>query len=294
MRSGSILLGLALAPGRALAQDCIDLVQAIDVISAALSNVELDTAHAMSEQTLEALECQDEAVNTLVLVNLFQLAGSVALFSGEEADAQAYFGRAVAVSPTAPFEAMYGDEALKAYQEVQRSVIDTPNGTLVVRGAVEAWLDGRQLSMAVPVDVAVGTHLLQWRTVGEEELEEELENRTIRVAPQEARVLTLGTQVEGESPAELPGEGGGIDGKQLGLLAGGGAGIVAGGVLLGLAAAAQGSFYAEADPDALEGIKRRNNVFVVAGSALGVAGAGLVGVSFLADDGPGLALSWRW
>jgi hypothetical protein len=78
------------------------------------------------------------------------------------------------------------------------------------------------------------------------------------------------------------------------LLIGGGAGVVAGGVLLGLAAGAQSRFFREEDPDALEGIQARNHAFAISGLGLMALGAGAAGVSFFVHDGPGVHVGFHF
>ena len=75
MISRTLLSGLVLlaVPGVARAQDCADLVAAVDQVSAALATVELEQAQVLADGALQQLECQPEPINPLVLASLFQL-----------------------------------------------------------------------------------------------------------------------------------------------------------------------------------------------------------------------------
>jgi hypothetical protein len=292
MNPRSLLAGLSLwlLPTAAHAQDCVDLVDAVDAIAAALAAVEIDSAQALADEATGQLECQTEPINTLVLTGLFQLAGAVATYNGETTDAEQAFARAVAISPTTPIDPVFGGDVESLFQQVQRRVLDDSSGALLLQGSAEAWLDGRAVVMGQPLDVVVGHHLLQWQ-----EEDRPMQAREIRVAAMETRQLTLGTINEEDlrrTPRPVATGGGGS--LNTPLLIGGGAGVVVGGVLLGLAAGAQSKFFQEEDPDALEGIQSRNHAFAIGGLGLMAAGAGTVGVSFFVQDAPGLSVGVRF
>ncbi|MFH1468051.1 MAG: hypothetical protein ABIO70_26935 [Pseudomonadota bacterium] len=290
MNLRGFLLGLALLlPGAAHAADCDDLVSSMDAISKALAEVEIERAVGLAEWAGGQLECQSRPVNTVVLTGLFQLTGAAALFNGDGVGAEIAFSRAVAVSPTTPVDPMYGDEVASLYGKVQRRLVAEPTGALTVLGPVEAWLDGRSVKIGLPLDLMPGDHLLQWREEGGS-----VKGRVIQVATMEARQLTLGTvaTLDGEKPPRPPRTGGSP--LQIPLLAGGGGGVLAGAVLLGLASATQNAFWREEDPAALAGLQARNHALALTGSGLLVLGAGAVGASFLVDAGPGLSFGWRW
>ena len=85
------LVATLLAPVRAQAEDCLDLVEAVGAIRAAVEEVRLDEARMMAEQTVDALTCQDDPVNPLLITNLFQLVGVVAYFQGDPGETEAAF-----------------------------------------------------------------------------------------------------------------------------------------------------------------------------------------------------------
>jgi hypothetical protein len=261
-------LGLLALPSLAYAQDCADLVDTMDAISEALAQVEIERAQGLADEVPFQLECQPRPVNTVMLTGLFQLVGAVAAFAGENADAEQAFARALAISPTTPIDPVYGGDVEALYQQVQKRLMDEPGGSILIQGSAEAWIDGRKVTMGQPVDVLVGHHLLQWQLE-----DSDLQSREIRVAAMETRQLTLG---------------------EVALLIGGGAGVVAGGVLLGLAAGAQSRFFREEDPDALEGIQARNHAFAISGLGLMALGAGAAGVSFFVHDGPGVHVGFHF
>jgi hypothetical protein len=286
-----VLLAL---PRPVLADDCVELVVAVDEISTALAKVELDRASQAADQALMQLECQPEPVSPLVLAGLFQLAGAVAQFNGSPAKAEQAFARAVAISPTAAVDAIYGEAVHDVYAQVQRRVLSELGGSLTIQGDVQVWLDGRSIQTNQPMDVIVGTHLLQYR-----EGELALQGREIRVSSGESRTLTLGAvsavpPVVLEPEPVVPAGPVGSGGPNKGLLIGGGAGVAVGAVLLGVAASTQVSFYRATDAADLEDLYRRNHSFVLAGAGVGAVGASLMGVSFLVDGSPGVQLRWRW
>ncbi len=283
-------LGLTLLPGLAHAEECSELVDSVDQIAEALAMVEIERAQALADTALGQLECQPEPVNTVVLAGLFQLAGAVAFYAGEEADAEANFSRAVATSPTTPIDPVYGEDVEKAFQATQRRVLDETGGSLLLQGSAEAWLDGRKVQMAVPIDVVVGKHLLQWQ-----EDDGAMQAREIRVATMETRQLTLGQVSEEELRQQQrqahAGTGQGMGTAQLALLGGGGGAFVLGGVALILAAGTHATFLEEEDPDQLEGLQSRNHALAITGLGLTVVGAGTMGASFFVDGGPGVRLA---
>jgi hypothetical protein len=286
-------LGLLLLPRLAQAQDCADLVDAVDRITEALAMVELERAQALADEAISQLECQTEPVNTVMLAGLFQLSGAVALYAGEPADADAGFARAVAISPTTPIDSVYGEDVEKAFQDTQRRVLAETGGSLLLQGSAEAWLDGRSVQLGLPVDVVVGHHLLQWREEGGD-----LQARDIRVASMETRQLTLGEvnedQLRDQQRQAKAGTDQGMGTTQLAMLAGGGGAVVVGGVLLGLASGTHARFLEAEDPDQLESLQSRNHALALSGLGLMVAGAGTAGASFFIDGGPGLRVGLRF
>ena len=282
-------LGLMLLPTAAHAQDCADLVGAVDAIAAALAQVEIDTAQALADEATSQLECQTDPVNTVMLSGLFQLTGAVAVFNGETADAEAAFARAVAISPTTPIDSVYGEDVENLYHQVQRRLLDESGGALLLQGSATAWLDGRPVTMGQPIDVVVGHHLLQWQ-----EDDGPMQAREIRVASLETRQLTLGTVSEQDQRRQVANPGEGMGDLSVATLAGGAGGVVLGGTLLVLAASSQSAFYKETDPNALEGLQARNHLFAITGLGLTAVGLGAVGVSFFVHDAPGLSVGLQF
>jgi hypothetical protein len=286
-----LCVGLALLalPGVAHAAACDDLVQSMAAIQAALAEVEIERAQGLAQWAAGQVACQPQPVNTVVLASLFHLVGAAEAFAGATQAAEQAFARAVAVSPTAPIDPVFGEEVAAAFGKVQRRVAAEPGGTVTVLGPVEAWIDGRPVKVGLPVDLIAGTHLLQWQ---EEDVP--VQGREIEVAPMEARQLTLGavaTLEGGARPPRPPREGSPL---RTALLAGGGAGVAVGAVFLGLASATQNAFWREEDPAALEGMQARNHAFALTGAGLALLGAGSAGASFLIDGQPGFGLAWRW
>jgi hypothetical protein len=280
----------------ALAADCPDLGDAINGISTALNDADLDVARELALEATAGLECQPKPVSSVVLTSLFQLAGSLELYIGEAEAAQALYERAVAVSPLAQIDPLLGEDAEAAYIVVRKEILDSPGGTLRVEGQVDAWLDGRVLTPGVNVDVTIGSHLLQWR----EAPEEALMARTVQVATRESRVLPLGEQVaptpapvaNGNNPSTGTGTG---NGTRVGVLAGGAGGVVVGAVLIGAAGLSHSAFLNETDPNALPGHQTRTNALALAGFGVGALGLAVGGVGFvLLDEGAGLTWSLRW
>jgi hypothetical protein len=286
--AGVVGLALTLLPAVAHAQDCPSLVEAVDQISSALQQVEIERAQELATTAYDGIACQPEPVNPVTLAGLFQLIGAVAVFAGETADADAAFARAVAISPMATIDSIYGSDVEQLYQQVQRRLLDEAGGSLLVRGSAAAWLDGRTVTMGVPVDLVVGQHLLQWQ------LEDgPMQSREIRVVATETRQLTLGELSDEELRQQMRANRGGID-PNLPVLIGGGVGLAAGAVLLGLASRAEDSLHTEEDPDALAGIQARNHAFALSGAGLLAVGAGAAGISFFVHDAPGVRVAVRF
>ncbi len=291
----------------ALAADCPDLGDSINGIAAALNDVDLDTARELARKATTGLECQQKPISPVMLTSLFQLAGSVELYMGEEADALELYARGVAVSPMAQIDSLLGEDCELAYEAVRKKSLETAGGTLRIDGQVEAWLDGRSVSTGVELDVSAGGHLLQWR----EGPEEPMQARVARVETREARVLPLGSQAAVPAPAapaapaatpapveDVATSGGGTgqtNMARMGALGGGAVGLVVGGVLIASAGLSHRSFDNETDPNELSGLQTRTNVLTVAGIGLGVVGLAVGGVGFvLLEDGAGVTWSRRW
>ncbi len=275
-----------LTPSSALAGDCVDLTDAVDTIRAAVEEVRLDEARMMAEQTVDALTCQDTPVNTLLLTNLFQLQGAIAYFQGDPGETEAAFRRAVAVATMSSLDARFGGEAAEAYRDVQRSVLAEEVGSFTVLGEVEVWIDGRRVQTGAPIELAVGYHLLQWREVDGPTLNGQI----LRMASAEARVLPLGSGVvvDGQ-PAHTRDP---LDWSPFARI-GGGVLLLGGAGVLAAGAASSRAFDSTEDPGELDELRSRNHALVLAGSGLAVAGAGLVGVSFL-DGRATLGVGWRF
>ncbi len=280
------LLAALSAPSGAWADDCLDLVEAVGAIRAAVEEVRLDEARMMAEQTVDALTCQENPVNPLLLTNLFQLNGAIAYFQGDPGETEAAFRRAVAVAPLSNLDGRFGEEAALAYRDVQRNVLAEAVGSFTVLGQVEVWIDGRAVEPGNPVELPVGYHLLQWR----EDDELGLHGQILRMASAEARVLPLGSSVvvDGQPAHER-------SGAPLTQAArvGGGLLVVGSAVVLALGAVSSRDFDEADDPSELDSLRSRNHALVLTGAGLGVAGVGLVGISFL-DGGPGLTLGLRF
>ncbi len=283
--------------GAALAQDCPNLGEAITGISAALNDVDLETARSLSLEATAGLLCQPEAVNTVLLTSLYQLSGAIELYMGETDAADILFERAVAVSPLAQIDPMLGADAEAAYDAVRAQILETPGGTLRVDGRVEVWLDGRPINTGAPHDVTVGNHLLQWK----QGPEEAMEARIVRVSSGEGRSLPLGSGDGSSSPPprsssrSSDSSGGGGRGASVGLLAGGGFGVVAGGVLIALAGVSHNAFENEPNPHELEAHQTRTNALAISGMAVGAIGVAAAGVGVVVlDDGAGLTFTRRW
>lgn len=281
----------------ALAGACPDLGASINGISAALNDVDLDSARSISLEATAGLACQPAPINPVVLTSLFQLAGAVELFMGEPVAADVLFERAASVSPLATIDPVLGDDAAAAYDAVRKQVMDTPGGTLRVEGQVEAWLDGRPIAPGGDVDVAVGNHLLQWR----EAPDAPLQARVVRVATREGRVLPLGAQTAAAATPAAGGTGGASasgssgSGARMGALAGGAVGVIAGGVLIGVAGLSHSAFDRETDPTELGRLQTRTNALTIAGLGVGAVGLAVGGVGVvLLDGGGGLSWSHRW
>ncbi len=306
-----------MAPG-ALAQgtaaDCPDLTSSLRQVREGLDGVRLQEATSAGAEAEASLSCQTEVVNTLGLSSLFQLLGSCHLYLGDMAQAEVYFGRAVAVSPAGGIDPSLGAQVASIYEDVRSRVLSVATGSFQGQAGLQAWVDGRALPGGLPLDVASGLHLLQQRLPDGSQV-----NHLVRVAPgQQYRLDSaggaprLGGLAQTPAPAEVPApvptapppaqdpvssSPAPAEPRQVpwGWLAGGAGAMAAGGLVMGLAAASHSSFDSTADIDELDGLRARTNVLGALGIGLEVVGLGLVGTGLaLTEGGVGLQAGWTW
>jgi hypothetical protein len=281
-----LALGLPLASPAALAAPCPSISVEGGRIAQALADVDLEQAAAIADQALESLGCQPEPVNTIALASLLQAAGVAALFGGDQALARERFAQAVAVSPTAQPDPMYGQTVLALYGDEQQRVLAMPAASLLVQGADELWVDGRTQPSGPPIDLLVGSHLLQWRVAGTA-----LEARMVDLASGERHEILVGEAALARAAEEQPWQ---PRWPRLGLRIGSTAALVGGGVMLYGAAMERQAFYSTTKPEKLEGYLQENHSYTILGYGLAAAGTAGLGVSFFVADGPGLALGGRF
>ena len=281
---GFAIVAAIVLPSNSFAE-CLDLSGAVQEISVALQDVELEQAASLSDQAISALDCQESVVNPMVLANLMQLSGAVHYFNEDTKQADKAFAWAVAVSPNSTLDPMYGDDASQSFKAVQSAVITATPGSMVISGEVEAWIDGKQVNSGESFSVSVGQHLMQWT-----EETSEIHNRVIQVDPNDQRVIKVGRQV-GPASAALAAIGGTngapaspLDSIRPAIKTGGYSALAAGAVVLGLAFQSNRAFFAETDPTRLNSLQSKTNGLAVAGTALTIVGVSATGGGVLLDS----------
>ena len=274
--------------------ECTDLATALRQVSQSLDEVRLDDAIAQGSAAEQDLPCQTEPVNTLRLTTLYQLMGAVYFYMGQSADSELYFGKAVAVSPGSTLDPSFGERASQIYEDVRIRTLGVPTGSVAAADDVQAWLDGHPLTPGLPTDVAAGSHLIQVRQPDGSLLAEQ-----IRVAPEQAftvRVqgpVTAALRMSAHHTQQSTGGPAAVHPSSVWLGAGGGA-LLAGGVVMGLAAASHARFDNTTDISELDTLRNRTNLLGTVGLSLELAGAGLVGGAFLLPTTAGAVLGGRW
>ena len=272
----AVALGLGLLGGTADAADCLDAGESITEINRLLLEVELEAARDLAVRAQQDLLCQTSPVNTLVLSSLFDAVAASQFFLEEEAQATLALERSLAVNPSRSVDARYGTQLEERYEELKAERQDLASGGLSLVGRVSAWVDGRPVPMNTRIDVAAGSHLLQWRHE-----DGELENRFVDVGPEEFRSLQLGE----------------VDLSQRRILLASGGGLLAtSAVLLVLAGQRYQEFEAYGDDyeshgddtpqsSTLDDLYQKNHVLAISGVGCGVAGLGLLGAGAIVANG---------
>jgi hypothetical protein len=268
----------------------MELAQAIMSIASEVEDVELERALETSIAALDALECQPEPVQPVLLTALLQMVGAVQLYSGDEASAKDAFAWAATSSPSTPLSPTYGQDAVELYQAEQTRIFEAEPAKLEVMGEVEAWIDGAALMVGQSQNLTPGKHLVQWRLD-----EEAIEARVIELMAGEERGLRLGPggsvpetllAVPVVEPAPMsrlatPG--------QVLFLGTGLASITGGTVLVVLASRSHDRFYQEQDPEDLPELQTRTNSLAATGLVL--MASGIAVGSFSVTLGSGLGVS---
>ncbi len=281
-----LAFGTWLSAASAHAVPCPALSTEQERIGQALAELELERAAEIADEALASLDCQDHPVNTLTLAGLLQAAGVAALFNGDQALARERFAQAVAISPTAQPDPMYGHTVLALVADEQQRLLEQPSAGLLVQGADELWVDGRSQPSGPLIDLLAGSHLLQWR-VGPADLEA----RLVDLASGERHEILVGEAAIARTQAE---EAPRIRWPRLGLRLGSAACLLGSGVMLYGASVERQAFYDATKPEKLEVYLQRNHSYTLVGIGLAAAGSAGLGVSFFVADGPGLALGGRF
>jgi hypothetical protein len=278
------------APTSQVEPQCLDLAQAIMSIASEVEAVELERALETSIAAVDALECQPEPVQPVLLTALLQMVGAVQLYSGDEASAKDAFAWAATTSPSTPLSPTYGQDAVELYQAEQTRIFDAEPAKLEVMGDVEAWIDGALLMVGQHQNLTPGKHLVQWR-LDNEPIQARVielmagEDRGLRLGPGGSVPETLLTVPVVETPPisrlATPG--------QVLFLGTGLASITGGTVLVVLASRSHDRFYEEQDPEDLPELQTRTNSLAATGLVL--MASGIAVGSFSITLGSGLSVS---
>jgi len=273
----------------AIAQDdCSNMMDAVTKISTALDEALLDEASAVAAKAQKDLLCQTEPVNHLVLTSVFHMAGAVHLFLGEEEESWEAFGFSASIAPMATLDPVLGAQAQESHEVLRQSVIAAPQGSIQFSGEAEVWLDGKSAMIGPSIDMTAGKHFIQWRSPGGD-----MQNRIIRVESGEARAIPVGPGAEIFSGETIGGSS--LEAKHWAMI-GGGVGIVGGGILLALGAKARSDYENTDDPNKLDGLAQKANLYFTLGGVLAGAGVGglIAGPMFLNDGGSGIQVGFVW
>ena len=121
-----------------------------------------------------------------------------------------------------------------------------------------------------------------------------MQNRLIRVESGEARAIPVGPGAE-NFKTESFGGGPSLEAKHW-VIIGGSVAAVTGGVLLALGAKAKSDYNSTEDPNELEPLKQKANLYLAAGGVTAGVGIGAIiaGPMLLQDGSPGLQVGWSW
>jgi hypothetical protein len=153
------LLLTAVAPS--WAQDCPKVADAVASALDALDQAELELAKQRIAQGYGSLACQTEVVDTTTLLELYRVDGLIALAQSDPKGMVYATLRAVAASHDAgrPPD-RYGPELQESFdtwvERLQQDLV-----TVTVSDGGTAWVDGRAVDAAHPLQVLEGEHLLQ-------------------------------------------------------------------------------------------------------------------------------------
>jgi hypothetical protein len=284
--------------------DCPNLTQVIKEINVALYAAEIDQAASLAASAEDALLCQTEPINPLVLFQVFQYAGAVQIFQGDEGAAKEAFETAVAVAPGQNLDPILGSDAEEAFQRVREEVLKRPPGSLQAHFDGEAWIDGHRAVTGGTVDLSPGAHLFQWQVHGEP-----LKARLLHVTGAETRKIAFGEAAEARLEAAVAAanapvvtEPVALHGLRTPLLASGGGLLAAGAGLMVVARIKFGDFNSltfetESDLTPEEQLSQKRdvtNTYAVLGLGSAALGAGLLGVGVLVGDAPGITVRGQW
>jgi hypothetical protein len=154
-----LLLLTALAPSRA--EDCPQVADQVTAALQALDQAELDLAKQKISQGYDALLCQTVVLDTETLLELYRVDGLIALAQSDPKGMVYATLRAVAAShDTGRPPDRYGPELQASFdkwaERLQQDLV-----TVTVSDGGTAWVDGRSVDVAHPLQVVEGEHLLQ-------------------------------------------------------------------------------------------------------------------------------------
>jgi len=291
----SVFLGVTLGMGTARADEpaCPVISDLTSSLSGALAEAELEKADELAGQAKATALCQSQPLQTMLAAQLFRLSGATSYFNGDMAGAAEAFTLAASISPGEGLEDLYGQQVGSFYAGIRDKLVSEGGATIVLKGAGEAWIDGRVLREGVPRDVAVGPHIVQVREEGGV-----LEASELTLAAGDEHVLgaaaapdpqPIAQQVAVRTPVAVGAS------RSMLMLGGGGVLVATGAAMLALATQNHSNFDEERDPTKLEGLQSKTNTLATLGLVSGAAGLGMVGAAtLLSDGGLGVVFRGRW
>jgi hypothetical protein len=287
MRRSLLTMMALLTPMSALADDCPNLGSLVSQISKSLEDVEIERASGEARDAYDAIACQTDLANPMLLSTLMQLSGAVHHFNEQTDRAAKAFAWAISISPGSNLDVVYGEEASALYTKTRDEFFAQAPGKMTLVGDIQAWMDGQSIEANSTLTVPTGTHLLQWK----EGADGSLNSRIIMVDASEERRITLGApppagtakpaRTAKMGPSDSTGAG---FGKNQTMLYGGGALLAASAASWGVAFSAKSAFNDETDPNKLADHQSRANTFGSLAMATTLAGAGMITTSFLLNS----------
>lgn len=153
-----MLLFPILLSAQAAEPGCLEPAAQTELAWSVYQSAEIEAAAEHLAQAEAALSCQSDQVSAQALLELFWLRALVALSADDTAEMERALRRSIAVDHTQRPPVAYGPELRSTWE---RLALQGSRVTVVVEGALPAWIDGRRVEPGGSLQIASGTHLVQ-------------------------------------------------------------------------------------------------------------------------------------